>query len=128
MNFSVLPLISSKLKYLRDLGIGSRDTSKNRYSRRFDDFYDSTIINAYAIYLAVIELRRHAAGASQELYKSTHESIQNALYMARGACRMIQPKELSVVLIRAVEDELVLVCNGDLSLVDVKNSRPSYID
>jgi len=41
---------------------------------------------------------------------------------------MIQPKELSVVLIRAVEDELVLVCNGDLSLVDVKNSRPSYID
>jgi hypothetical protein len=65
-----------------------------------------------------MELRSHAAGASGELYTNAHTSIEEALHVTSVTCGMIEPLELSVVLKTAVENELVLVHNGDISSTD----------
>jgi hypothetical protein len=106
--------VHDRFKFLRSVGVCYRDPSKTAIFHRPDYGRDSTLVKAYCLYLSAIEFRSHAAQTSGELYTNAHSSIGEALREANIMCRMIEPHELSVVLQKAVDDELVLVHNGDI--------------
>jgi hypothetical protein len=72
----------------------------------------SHLINAYSLYLAAIHLRRNTT-ATGELYQNEHSTIEEGLRLARYSCGAVEPKEMSAVLTRAVDEELASVHNGD---------------
>lgn len=107
-------MVRSKLEFLRDLAITSRQPLHAPPARpNLLCEEGSQLIRAYCLYLSAVSLRQNAAQTPiYAIYMGTHDTMLHALYLARVVCKGIQPRGMSNFLVRAVASEMSLVQIG----------------
>lgn len=74
---------------------------------------DSVLIHGYSLFLAAMDLRRNATGASVKTFENTHELILTVLATSLVMCGGVEPRGVADVLYGAMRYEMEIARSGE---------------